>query len=80
MYEMRLPIALLSEWNWYEYRGYLPPMPGELAERPEGYFLQLTEAEAWGFAEACEALGGDLGACLRPEYLQHIVDLLQQIA
>ena len=59
-YTLTIPRSLFEEWGWFEYRGYLPEMPGELLTEGDDspmVSLGLTEPEAWEFADAAEEEG-----------------------
>lgn len=85
-YTLAIPETLFEEWGWFENRGYLPPLPGEVwQEAAEGGSLGiepyrlclLSEAEAWDFGEAWIALGEAAGACVAD--VQSILDFLEEI-
>jgi hypothetical protein len=79
-YTFPLPSELLNEWSWFEHRGYLPEMPGELVEHEDDagsrypYSLEVPEHEAWEFQEAALELGEGFCTCLAP----HLVDAIQE--
>ena len=75
---------LFDAWDWFEHRGYLPPMPGTLQEEMtfnhrEGRWeahLIVTAAEIEEFSHEAYEMGGDFGSCVRSSDLRDIVNQL----
>jgi hypothetical protein len=77
-YTLTIPRNLFDDWGFFEYRGYLPALPGELiTEWREEVTLGLTEPEAWEFSQACENLGEGFLACVADP--SPILDFLDSI-
>jgi len=81
-YALAIPATLFEEWGWFEYRGYLPPLPGEVWREVEGseepfMICFLGEGDALVFREQWWALGEARGTCVAG--LWHILDFLEEI-
>ena len=79
-YILTIPRSLFDNWGWFEHRGYLPQLPGDLLTESEDapeVSLGLSESEAWEFSQACADLGQDFGACVAD--MSGILDLLGSI-
>jgi len=79
-YTLTIPRSLFDDWGFFEYRGYLPQLPGDLLTESEDspeVSLGLSESEAWEFSQACDDLGQDLGACVAD--MSGIQDLIGSI-
>ena len=79
-YTLTIPRSLFDDWGFFEHRGYLPQLPGDLLTESEDspeVSLGLSEPEAWEFTEACDDLGQDFGACVAD--MSGILDLLGSI-
>ena len=84
-YALAIPETLFEEWGWFENRGYLPPLPGEvwremeLVEGSEEPFMIcfLGEGDALVFREQWWALGEARGTCVAD--LEHILKFLEGI-
>ena len=79
-YILTIPRSLFDNWGWFEHRGYLPQLPGDLLTESEDapeVSLGLSESEAWEFSQACDDLGQDFGTCVAD--MSGILDLLGSI-
>lgn len=77
-YTLTIPRTLYENWGWFEYRGYLPDLPGELLTESEDsptVSLGVTEPEAWQFHDSSEELGEGFLACVaEPEGIIQFLD------
>ena len=79
-YTLTIPRSLFEDWGFFEHRGYLPQLPGDLLTESEDsseVSLGLSESEAWIFSQACDDLGVGFGTCV-PD-MSGILYLLESI-
>jgi hypothetical protein len=77
-YTLTISRGLYDDWGFFEDRGYLPAIPGELlTEWREEVTFGVTEPEAWQFREDAESLGEGFLACVADP--SPILDFLDSI-